>query len=212
MAATDTIVGIVGAVLLAAVMVGVFVYEYNNAPATVNADSESKEHFGLDYPSLNATGDLDGDHVANYLDNDMDGDGIANDNDTATAVTQRFSGSLGMVGQTATTDFKVHIDPGNDGSVFTLTYNTTAPLPGAAPRVPTLEVSLLGPDGSSAGVTPQTTQSGSAVTSVMTVSGLDGGEYTVRVTATVSGPQAASFGVKAVLDYGAGHPGATMAH
>ncbi len=32
MAASDTVVGIVGSVVLVAVMVGVFVYEYNNAP------------------------------------------------------------------------------------------------------------------------------------------------------------------------------------
>lgn len=52
MVATDTVVGIVGAVVLVAVMVGVFVYEYNN---TAPAPTEPPRTF------LDPDGDIDGD-------------------------------------------------------------------------------------------------------------------------------------------------------
>jgi hypothetical protein len=44
MAATDTIIGIVGAVVLVAVMVGVFVYEYNNVPDDNGGDPGTEPH------------------------------------------------------------------------------------------------------------------------------------------------------------------------
>jgi hypothetical protein len=212
MAATDTIVGIVGAVLLAVVMVGVFVYEYNNAPAAASPDAELREHFHEDYPALNATGDLNGNGVPNYRDPDMDGDGIANDGDTATAVTVRFSGTApapSPPASTSVTEFKLHVEAGHVTSSFTLSYNSTLPAPiPQVPRTPTLEIAVLGPDGPVSGA-PQTTQSGTAVTSTTTTDHLEPGDYTIRVTETVASPQGAPFTVVASLDYGNGHPGNT---
>ncbi|MEA3203961.1 MAG: hypothetical protein QOI63_1641 [Thermoplasmata archaeon] len=215
MAATDTVVGIVGAVLLAVVMVGVFVYEYNNAPAAAAAtDGELRSHFHADYPALNATGDLNGNGVPNYKDNDMDGDGVDNANDTATAVTLRFSGTMAAPSPPATTaspaEFKVHVDPGNVGATVTLTYNSTTPAP--LPGLPTLDLAIVGGDvPASSPVRSQATGT-TAVTVTITAEALPPGDYTLRVSQTQGGP-ATSFAVKAFLDYGPGHPGgATHEH
>src|ERR1041385_1045281 len=91
MVATDTLVGVAGAVLLAAVMIGVFVYEYNNAPSTTDMGHgkgplRTPADFAKAYPLLGANDDLDGDHVANYNDTDMDGNGMADANQTGDLV------------------------------------------------------------------------------------------------------------------------------
>lgn len=211
MASKDTIVGISGAVLLAALMVGVFVYEYNNPPADTSSDGQLQAAFRSAYPHLNATADLDGNGVPNYRDADIDGDGVANGDDPDTAVTLRFTGTMPAPTPPATTaaaqEFRFRVEPGLAGATFTLYYNSSVPAPLAqVPRAPTLEVSVIGPDGTASGA-PQTSQTGTAVTSTVTAS-LAPGDYTIRVTETVGGP-ATPFAVKAVLDYGAGQPGAT---
>lgn len=215
MAATDTIVGIAGAVLLAAVMVGVFVYEYNNAPAAApTGDAALVDHFKEDYPALNATGDLDGDHVPNFKDNDMDGDGIDNLNDTTILYVARFTGTMPAptppAQASAPVEFHLHVDPGANGAVFTLYYNTTTP--GPLPRAPQLDLSVTGPEGN-AGSSPTASQAqqSRAVTVVINAEALAAGDYTIKVTQSIAGPSA-SFAVKAAVDYGAGHAAAGHQH
>src|SRR5688572_25141152 len=95
MVATDTVVGIVGAVLLVAVMAGVFVYEYNNPIEEASGDAGARAHFEEDYAGLSATDDLDGDGAPNYLDEDLDDDGVANEEDDMVAVAVPVAGSIG---------------------------------------------------------------------------------------------------------------------
>ncbi|HUR63491.1 MAG TPA: hypothetical protein VM241_03320 [Candidatus Thermoplasmatota archaeon] len=209
MAATDTIVGIVGAVLLAVVMVGVFAYEYSNAPAAAaSSDTELQSHFRADYPALNATGDLNGNGVPNFKDGDMDGDGVANANDTATAVTKGFTGTMPAPTPPATAasavEFPLHVEAGSVGASFTLYYNSTTPAP--LPGLPTLNLEVLGndvPASSPARAQPTGTM---AVTVTLNTEALAPGDYVIRVSQTQPGPST-TFAVKAFLDYGAGHPG-----
>lgn len=94
MTASDTVVGIAGSIVLVAVMVGVFVYEYNNAadaggdPALV----QSQQAFAAMHPNLDPNGDIDGDGIANHADADIDGDGIANADDDTISITLTFTG------------------------------------------------------------------------------------------------------------------------
>lgn len=96
MVATDTLVGIVGAVVLVAAMAGVFVYEYNNTPD--DGSSGLAERFS----HLSADGDIDGDGIRNADDTDIDGDGIDNEEDEETVVTTTSSGSVGARAEPAT--------------------------------------------------------------------------------------------------------------
>ncbi len=91
MVASDTVVGIVGAVLLVAVMAGVFVYEYNN----VEPVDGNGVDFSEAYPNLDASGDIDGDGIVNSEDSDIDGDGIDNADDDDTAVVVEMQGTIG---------------------------------------------------------------------------------------------------------------------
>lgn len=88
MAATDTVVGIVGAVLLAGIMVAVFVYEYNNPPSPGGppdptlTDEQRVAQWSQDYPGLAAKEDMDLDGTPNYNDTDMDDNGEVDVNQT----------------------------------------------------------------------------------------------------------------------------------
>src|SRR5688572_20840856 len=114
MVATDTVVGIVGAVLLVAVMAGVFAYEYNNPVEDVPDDSSQRSHFEEDYVGLSAGDDLDGDGTANYLDDDIDGDGSPNDGDDMLNVLVPVSGSIGSNTPAGPSQpFTVDFDVGN---------------------------------------------------------------------------------------------------
>lgn len=96
MVATDTVVGIVGAVLLVAVMGGVFVYEYNNpAEAEDTSDAGLRADFEEHYQGMSAGDDIDDDGVANYMDDDVDGDGASNENDTTVATMHEMTGATG---------------------------------------------------------------------------------------------------------------------
>lgn len=91
---SDTLIGIAGAVVLVAVMVGVFAYEYNNTPADGADDgTDSMEDFNQTYPFLEAADDIDGDGVPNWQDDDVDGDGRANADDDDVEVTIDATGS-----------------------------------------------------------------------------------------------------------------------
>lgn len=82
---SDTIIGIVGAVVLVSVMVGVFAYEYNNVdtdePTEAEQQAQREADFAAMYDSLDPNGDLDGDGVSNVNETDLDGDGINNTED-----------------------------------------------------------------------------------------------------------------------------------
>ncbi|HJQ93288.1 MAG TPA: hypothetical protein VJ874_03260, partial [Candidatus Thermoplasmatota archaeon] len=131
MVATDTVVGIVGAVLLVAVMAGVFVYEYNNpAEAEDTSDTGLRGSFEERYQGMSAGDDIDGDGQPNYMDDDVDGDGTANENDTATATTHEMTGAIGPSGGPVATALEQQFEVGN-GSVHitsTVVLSTAVPM------------------------------------------------------------------------------------
>lgn len=115
---SDTVIGIVGAVVLVAVMIGVFAYEYNNAPEADNGlpdpstPAGQQALFAAAYPTLNATDDIDGDGLANFEDDDIDGDGTDNGNDTTVEVVfdlshsaPAYSNPVGSAPSSAGVDF-----------------------------------------------------------------------------------------------------------
>ncbi len=90
---SDTVIGIVGAVVLVAVMVGVFAYEYNNVEEPTGDDRTEQEQrmdrFNSTYPALDPFGNIDDDDLLNWEDDDIDGDDVDEDwgnNDTVIAV------------------------------------------------------------------------------------------------------------------------------
>src|SRR5688572_1405226 len=144
MVATDTVVGIVGAVLLVAVMAGVFVYEYNNPAEAEDLTPEGRmAAFEGQYEGMSATDDVDGDDTPNYEDDDLDGDGTPNANDTATATAFSMNGQLGPAG----TAVSMPIYAGN-GTVHIMA-TVTAALAVPNPLVSgNLIIQLVNPDGS----------------------------------------------------------------
>jgi hypothetical protein len=208
MAGTDTIVGIVGAVLLAAVMVGVFAYEYNNAPASAPAgDAALIQHFHQDFPTLNATGDIDQNGIPNYKDPAFETPGEI-------LATFRFTGTMPQPTPPATSvppaEFRLHVEEGNVATILTLTYNATTPAP--LPGLPTLDLTIAGSSDITASSPVRAQASGSTAVGVtITTQTLQPGEYTLRVSQTQPGP-ATAFAVKAVVDYGPGHAGGHHTH
>ena|SRR5688572_1280351 len=188
MVATDTVVGIVGAVLLVAVMAGVFVYEYNN-PASAESGAEAEQaHFEEDWPGLSATDDLDGDGTANYEDPDLDGDGTADVDDEMLAVEVPVSGSVGQGTPVSpsspfTKDFAV--GNGTEHLGGTITYTRTG---AAALGLPTFAARITDDSGETVATATSTT-SGNTVTMTFDVDEpLAFGTYTVEVTQPGPGP------------------------
>ncbi len=137
MASSDTIIGIVGTVVLLGVMVGVFVYEYNNVP----------EDLPQPYEALRNQDDLDGDGIPNSEEDDMDGDGIPDAQDDELATRSEWSGGLGPdAGLTANSvgqDIRVYNH--SIGTNATITYTTQVPadLPGLTLRLEDSEGAVL---------------------------------------------------------------------
>lgn len=184
MVATDTVVGIIGAVVLVAVMAGVFVYEYNNAPEGGSAAAQV-EHFESDFAGMDGTADLDGDGTPNYLDNDIDGDGVNNTDDQETTQVIAVSGSVPAppptgAGTPYTQPFTVQ-----NGSVHfqgSLTYTRT----NCQVASPNMEATITGP--ASFSVTGAATCSGNTVTITFNVEEtLQGGDYTLAVRQLAAG-------------------------
>lgn len=140
---SDTVIGIVGAVVLVAVMVGVFAYEYNNTPDDGGdgngedmTDAERMAAFNATYPSLSASDDIDGDGAANWEDDDIDGDGLNNTADDTVEVVLDLSGTAGAhtnamgTGPADTTDF--FAGEGHTSIRIEVSYATggTGPVPG----------------------------------------------------------------------------------
>ncbi|MGB1697180.1 MAG: hypothetical protein ACPHK8_02140 [Thermoplasmatota archaeon] len=91
---SDTIIGIIGSILLIGIMIGVFAYEYNNVEE-VDKDEIRKEAFNMgQYGHLEADGDLDGDGIPNFKDSDLDGDGVANGDDASLERIFDFNGNF----------------------------------------------------------------------------------------------------------------------
>lgn len=216
MAGTDTVVGIVGAVVLVAVMVGVFAYEYNNAPAAAGGEDAAKTSFRSAYPGLNATGDLDGDKILNFEDPDLDGDRLNNSDDASIAVAVPLSGTVAQATTGAqSVNLLVQVEKGIETLTASISYDLVAPQPTAlAPAIPTFQFALLDAAGETV-VTGTNAYAGQTGTNTLEVDGgeLAPGTYTLRVTASSPSPGGA-FSGEAVLDYGGhahesghGHPG-----
>lgn len=194
MVASDTVVGIVGSVLLVAVMVGVFVYEYNN-PVTAEGPG-SGGSFRADYPHLAATEDIDADGLANAGDSDLDGDGITNPKDPTIGVTVRISGSTpapsgpDLPGLPTTPARVVATQPFTVGQGFrhlngTVTYTSSTPSP--APASPGLSVAIVDAGGAEKARAASST-SGASFTFTFDVQDLATGNYSLQVTQTAPGP------------------------
>jgi hypothetical protein len=187
MVATDTVVGIVGAVLLVAVMAGVFVYEYNNpAEAEDLSDSGQQEHFEEDYAGLSANDDIDGDGKANYMDEDIDGDGTENGNDTTVSTTFTGSGAIGPSGGPVSTSFFTEFTVGNGSVHIEATVTLSTPIPVYSGN---FIVQLVDPDGT---VVDDQASSPTGSASLTVETGDDtemkAGTWTVRVMNNQAGP------------------------
>ncbi|MGB0652784.1 MAG: hypothetical protein ACPGQL_06245 [Thermoplasmatota archaeon] len=182
MVATDTVVGIVGAILLVGVMAGVYIYEFNNVD---DGDLDNNGGNGaMGVPAfLDADGDIDGDGTPNGEDDDVDGDGIANADDDKTAAAVSFTGSF-AAGPAASNDHPVTFEEGVAHFMLNITYDALLPAP--APTAPGLSVSLLDPEGGSVATGTGTTD-GSTVTLVIDTTDVGPGDYTVRVTVSTGG-------------------------
>lgn len=187
MVATDTVVGIVGAVVLVGVMAAVFVYEYNNAPESDVGLSEAE--FRERYPGLGPGDDIDGDGTANLDDADMDGDDQPNGEDADQTVTFSFSKEIGpQAGPAATGNASFAFDVGRGNAHLEAYLNYTTVLPAPAPPVPAFQLLLQDGDGVEQAV-GTSSQSDTAVTvSVATGSPLAVGGYTFEVTQGDAGP------------------------
>lgn len=178
MVATDTVVGIVGAVVLVAVMAGVFVYEYNNAPEGAAGIQEMQEHFEEDYAGLSAMQDIDEDGTPNWNDTDMDGDGVDNVNDTMLSRTIPVNANVAAPSPTGAQPYTMtfNVVNGSEAFVGTLTYSRA---PGGA--VPNVQGSLSGPSGFS---TVQATSTGTGTQYTLSFDiqePLPAGEYTLTL-------------------------------
>ena len=210
MASTDTVVGIVGAVLLAGIMVAVFAYEYAN-PATPEGPPPDSTHlrqatFAQEFPALNATDDIDGDTVPNYNDTDLDGNGIADANQT-TDFRYRHEYTDTSAAPPATTDsteFTLQVGQGNAGIKAWLNWTVTAPLP-QLPTAPNFSYQLMH-DGEAVGSVGQVSATGTSRSIPLEVPADQvPGTYTFRVDMTAPGP-ATPFTVAVVVEYGSSIP------
>jgi len=146
MVATDTVVGIIGAIVLVGVMAGVFVYEYNQSEPPVD-DGDTPPTFQETYPFLNATEDIDGDGTRNDNDTDLDGDGILNADDEAVNTTFAMTGSLGA-DPGPTSEFSLSLGfPVGTGNAHTVVTATWSVALGTGVPQPNLGARLVLPDG-----------------------------------------------------------------
>lgn len=166
MVATDTVVGVVGALVLIAVMVGVFAYEYNQADEGTDGnggDDGRRERFLAQYGYLSPEEDIDGDGSVNLDDDDLDGDGVNNTDDSDVIVEVGMSGTLGPVGSPSLFLGFV-VGTGNHGITAEATYTILTPPP--LPPQPDLSATLTVGNTSAGGTT---TVSGMDATSVAVI-------------------------------------------
>ncbi len=198
---SDTIIGIVGAMVLVTVMVGVFAYEYSNAPEPLSPaiDPDSSEGkmlaFAAAYPSLNASDDLDGDSLANYEDDDIDGDGISNADDDDVLVHTTFSGNVATrtpANNPVDASNKFVINSGFKGGMVKVTWTFTSTPTGAPPDE--LTVSITGPGD----IVCDNSANGEAICDLAPAVA---GEYTIEVRHSNLAAQAKGFEGEYHLQY-----------
>ena len=184
MVATDTVVGIVGAALLVAVMAGVFAYEYNNPAATEDPDSEDgmRSAFAAAHPGLSADDDLDGDGEANYADDDLDGDGTPNAADADVSVHAERTGTIGPAGGPQNPTHQMPFAVGNGSVHVVATVTVSAPVPNPL-FSGNFVIELLRPDGSIA-ANEASAPGGPSTFTLETQEGdeIPAGDWTVRVS------------------------------
>ena len=144
MVSKDAIVGAVGAVVLLAVMVGVFAYEYNNPVEPGPGNGDGGDDWSMRYAALDRAEDLDGDGLPNGEDGDLDGDGVDNAADNETAVVVDLSGTLasGLPG-TATRSADIgsfFVGAGAEHAMGWVNYTLPAPAPVGAGMALVVEV------------------------------------------------------------------------
>jgi hypothetical protein len=189
MVATDTVVGIVGAVLLVAVMAGVFAYEYNNPvdDTPEGSDAGLRAHFAAAYPGLSANDDIDGDGHPNYLDDDVDGDGTPNAADSDVSVHREMDGALGPAAGPQNPELRLALVVGN-GSVHVTSTVTTSATVSNPFFSGNFVVQLLRPDGTIAS-NKASAPGGTNTLTVETAMGdeIPAGTWTVRVAQNQAG-------------------------
>ena len=201
----DTVVGIVGAVVLVAVMVAVFWYEYTQVPdGEEDPDTRAGSAFAARYPSLAPSEDMDGDGVPNVADDDMDGDGVNNTSDATVLVRSRFTAALGA-GAAQPQRTPLFAGTAHDHIVVFVNYTLSAPSPIGS--VSALEARLLDADGQvvatgqGATVAPGGTQASIRIEAHATPAG----NYTIEVSRANPGLAVTAQGV-ALVRYDPGTP------
>lgn len=180
---SDTLIGIVGSVLLVGIIIGVFIYEYNNVePQDLDAlQREAFERGSLGF--LAAADDIDNDGELNYLDDDIDGDGIPNRDDDLVQREITFSGSHGV----AEGDVGSHTTQAYEGIATVEVQLTASPTaPALLAGVYSMELSIngtvvdTGPSPLQATATPGLVQVDITTDAVATL----GGEYSGKFVLT----------------------------
>lgn len=195
---SDTLIGIAGAIVLVAVMVGVFAYEYNNTPADVDDDGTvSMDGFNETYPFLEATDDIDGDGVANWEDDDLDDDGTPNAEDDVVEVTIDASGTAPAYSNPAgaapsdSTPFEVFA--GNSHIHIAIEYD-----PGDAPlNVNRLSAQVSGDDDVGSCTDPD----GDGTCEIVQQAAVLAGEYVLNVSQTQPNPAGLSYTATITITY-----------
>ncbi len=203
---TDTVVGIVGAVVLVSVMVGVFTYEYNNASdanEVDGGDGASMTAFNATYPDLSASDDLDGDGTPNHMDDDLDGDGIPNEADDAVSVSSVVDGTVAQSAGTASADSQTFVlGEGAQSFTLTLTYDRPTPLP--AQQAPRIDWELIDPNGITEYNIEETDAAAPSSTVTVTIEfggDLEPGEWTLTATSTSLVSTEMSYSGELVVGY-----------
>lgn len=163
---SDTVIGIVGAVVLVAVMVGVFAYEYNNVDEALSPEEEQAQReadFLAAFAELDPNGDLDGDGVPNVNETDLDNDGINNTEDDDFEFSQVHDASGAIAAGPPATGYSMTFDTEDGVGHVMLELSHDAILEQAGQQQPSLSVTLTDPTGLSLPVTitygPQTVYS-----------------------------------------------------
>ncbi len=206
---TDTVVGIVGAVVLVSVMVGVFAYEYN---ATDSVDNNSGPNvsmatFNETYPGLSATGDMDSDGIPNHEDSDIDGDNTPDADDDQLTFTADLSGTVAASVASVQSDTKTfHVDEGATAIRISITYDRPLPLPDAVGAQPGLNFGLVDPVGQSYdGVQSPTAAGSSTVTITYDLASAPflAGDWTFSASSNLLVAPAMSYTADLSVDYDA---------
>lgn len=215
--ASDTVVGIVGAVLLVAVMGAVFTYEYTH-PAEAEQGGSTDNHTGTPlFPQLTATEDIDHDGIPNGQDADVDGDGVANTQDADVTFTQPFQGTSPPVPVGAG---GLPLPGGASGEIYTsppffvghgaqhingtVAYTSSTPSP--APASPGISFTLV--DAVGTAHPADCGQVGTTVSCTFDLTSLAVGNYTVHANEDTAGP-GVTFTGSILVHYGTAQMEAT---